>query len=419
MKNSKKFIPIFLISVFVVVFLVVGIVVVIVNNNINKYHNEVLDLPIIRINTENNMAITSKEEYLKCQVTLSNSEDIYEFKNLDAKIRGRGNHSWQYFDKKPYKLKFEEKIDLFGNGKAKTWTLIANAVDGSMIRNYLAYNVGSILDDLSYTTSTQYVDLYVNGNYRGVYLVCEQVETGKNRVDIDESMESVDTGYLIELDAHIVNEGVENVDYFVCEGKNFGIKTPDVEDELFNSEYLNFIKSYVQACFDAMKGDSFESIEGLMDVNSFVDSYILNELFKSCDIDFSSFYMYKDAGGKLCSGPIWDYDFSSGNSYVSEFNDAKNIKADNNIIYGYLLQFDEFKSLVSQKIETYYVEIENCLNQKINYVLEHYSKSFERNYTKWGIVTNFLDIDDWKENVSYLKNWLLDSLNYMKEFYCD
>ena len=308
MLRSKKFIPIFLCIVMVFTTVAIWLVVVVEKNKTKNYFYKELDLPMIYINTENNQVIASKEDYLSCNVTITNSQPEYEFENFEAKIRGRGNYSWKYYDKKPYRLKFEDKVDLFGNGAAKTWTLIANAEDATMIRNFLAYNIGNIFDNLEFTSSTQFVELYVNNEYRGVYLVCEQVQTGNNRVDISESMDTVDTGYLLEMDSHAGEEGeIEGYDYFVCEDKKFALKTPDTEDDSYNEDYLNFIKTYFESCFDALKDDDFSTIEQLIDVDSFVDSYIINELFKNKDVNGSSFYLYKDAGGKLKSGPIWDF----------------------------------------------------------------------------------------------------------------
>ena len=317
----------------------------------NREFKKTLDLPMMYIYTESEKDIVSKEEYLNCEVSISNTKKEYELNKQSGRIKGRGNSTWTLSNKKPYKIKFDEKVDLFGNGKAKEWTLIANYADQSLMRNTLAYKVASVLDDLEYTTTTQFVDLYVNNKYRGMYLVCEQIEVGKNRVDIEEDLSVTDSGYLIELDFRALDEGVEGRDWFYSNNQMFAIKSPDTEDELFTSEHVDFIKSYLDACFSALKSGNYGQVSSLIDVNSFADSYILNELFKSTDVYQSSFYMYKDNGGKLCCGPVWDYDLSSGNwMHDNGSTNTDYLYAKRNSFYMRLLNFNEFNLLVKEKL---------------------------------------------------------------------
>ena len=148
-----------------------------------KFEPKVYDLPCFYVNTENKAPITSKEEYVKCTTTINNTKSEYKLFNSSGKIRGRGNSTWKQ-EKKPYKLKFDESTDLFGNGSAKTWTLIANHFNPTLIKNYLAYSVCNEFASQPYTTSLEFVDLYLNNEYQGVYAVCEQIEAHKNRVNI-------------------------------------------------------------------------------------------------------------------------------------------------------------------------------------------------------------------------------------------
>ncbi len=392
---------------------------------LQTYNNAVLDLPVFSINTANNAPINSKEEYVDCLVTVNNAGE-YNFENKEAQIRGRGNSTWGY-PKKPYKLKFSSKTKLFGNAKAKTWTLIANYIDDSMMRNYLAYNVAQEFDDLNYTTSTKYVDVYINGEYNGVYLVCEQVEVNDNRVAISEDYTDVNTGYLIEMDAWASSEGVEGIDYFVCEGKNFTIKSPEVEPDKMG-EYIAYIKEYLTQCFQALDSNDYDLVTQYIDVNSFADSYLLNELFKNRDVDYSSFYMYKDKDAKLCSGPVWDYDQSAGNSSnVAIANDSNSLYVKDGIFYSKLLKYTEFKQIVSTKLAKYHDEIVETIISEIDYVLTHYKNSFERNFLTWDTLGHWVplkspeltQIDTWVGQVEFLREWLLSSLDYLSTVYND
>ncbi len=384
-----------------------------------KLYNKILEMPVLSINTENGKSIVSKEEYINCEVSVTNADEKFTFQNRLGKIRGRGNSTWTESNKKPYRLKFEEKTDLFGNGKSKTWTLIANYQDNSGIRNHLAYKIGHELDDLNFTTTTHFVDLWLNGKYVGVYLVCEQIEAGKNRVEIEEDLSlGVDVGYLIEQDFRAPYEGVAGVDYFACENRYFALKYPKTDNKEYTTDHLNFIKNYFEQCFVALKGDNFADVENLIDINTFADSYFINELFKNTDVDSTSFFLYKDSGGKLCSGPIWDYDSAGGNSPKEHDNETNALVAIRNIFYSYLLKFDEFKTVLKNKIDKYYEVINNLIENECNYIKTEYKESFKRNYRKWKCSYRGEGIKGWEKHVDFVECWLKSSLNNLKSYYC-
>lgn len=392
---------------------------------------EYSEFPTLRITTENSAAITSKEEYLACVVSVENADDgvnNYNFTEQSAKIRGRGNSTWKA-DKKPYKLKFDQKIDLFGNGKAKTWTLIANDYDPSMVRNYLAYSLAALFASQQYTTSVQFVDLVLNDVYQGVYLVCEQVQTGTNRVDIADNMEKYspeEIGYLLELDDHIFGEGgVEGVDYVVVEDVSYAyvLKTPDPDDG-DTTPYAAYIKEYLETCVAALSSQDWSTIQEYLDVTSFAESYVFNELFKTVDVFHTSFYLYKpDHGGKLFCGPVWDYDISVGNcNYVTTVPDALYVQC--NFWYEHLLQCSEFVDLVQEVVLQYYDIVEQQLNTLVDEILAQ-KDSFERNFTVWPILgverwpspAELVAITDWSEHVLYVQTWLQNSWQFIYQTY--
>ncbi len=388
------------------------------------------DFPIVSIVTDDSKSIKSKDEYVKCSVSVINAEDPnYEISEQSGKIKLRGN-STAYLPKSPYKLKFDEKVDLFGNGEAKTWTIIANYLDASLIRNYIAYSLGAAFDNLNYTTSFEFVEVFVNNEYDGVYLVCEQIEVSKNRVDIDENYDSPDTGYLIEMDARAPQEGVENIDYFTVNSKgtvrNYAIKSPDPEDEDFTAEHVAYIKDYIERCMTALDGDDFNEVMELIDVYSFADGYILDEIMHCVDVDFSSFYMYKDKGGKLERGPIWDYDLSTGNcSYSDNAVDPEFLYASYQIWYGKLLEHDEFVEIVTNRLK----ELEGTISEVTEECYDYFmscKETFERNFERWDVLgkssstytpEEIWQIETWKGHVDYVFNWMSLSIQNIKDSY--
>ena len=402
-------------------------------NNVTKdvslvanFRKIIYEYPTIFIVTEGNKAITSKETYLNCTVTVDdNKNPEYNLTRVEAKIKGRGNSTWDK-PKKPYRIKFNQKVDLFGNGANKDWTLIANYVDPSLIRNFLAYSIAYSFDDVPYTTSMQYASVYVNGAYQGLYLICEQIEVGKNHVEINDDIDN-QISFLLELDKRILDEGkTEGLDYFYAEGQPYGIKAPKTDGDNFNKSECTRIKNYIQFCIDTIKNKSFEEVKKCLDVDSFADGYIIHELFSSIDVNFSSWYISKDKGEKVKNGPIWDFDISAGNvDYNDQARFADRLFANTNTWYKYLLKHQEFKDLVKEKLTKYYDIIHMVVEEKIEEVML-YKPYFLENFTKWKILGKYgwpnppeiVAITTWEGHVEFVRDWLYAKLDFMMKTYC-
>ena len=413
---------------------------------------EELSLPVFIVNTQDGQPILDKENYVTCEVTVRNTDKEFCFEQAAAGIRGRGNTTWN-LSKKPYKLKFDKKVDLFGNGKAKKWTLIANHADPSLIRNYMVYSLGAeesgLLNNVMYTTKVEFVELFLNNEYLGVYLVCEQVEAGSTRVDIDEDIVdkdgniNVNVGYLLESDnSYAASEGIENQDYFRINDKVYAIKSPDTEEDDYlehKEEFVGFIKQKTTEAINTIMlentVENYEQVKRLVDINSFVDGYIIDELVDLADREYSSYYIFYDsADGKFYRGPIWDYDSSIGNAayhYPGGESDKMHFEKEvDNTWYYNLLKFDEFKQAVIDRLNELKENdnFENFVNQTIDLLLLNY-RAFERNFLLWDILGKneaelanwnsepVREIDTWKGQVEFVRKWLLDSFKYLYSYY--
>lgn len=380
--------------------------------------------PFVYVDVENNAQITSKEDYLNCTVKITNTTEDYLLDTCGAKIKGRGNSTWE-LPKKPYKLKFNSKTNLFGFGKAKNYTLIANYSDKSLSRNLMAYEVAKLFG-LNETSSAQPVNLILNGQFNGVYLLCEQNEIGEHRVNVESNLANVDTGYLVELDAMAVDEGVEGEDYFKIDELCYAIKDPETDDADFTEDHFNFIKNYMQDCFSAICANDYDEVKNLVDVNSFAKCYIVHEMFNCVDVGYSSFYFYKNAGSKLFAGPLWDFDLSSGNcNFVEGANDTDYLYAkESNIWYKELLEFEQFQTLVKNLISEYKDSLLDKIQEVVDYQIG-YVENNEANFVVWNILnsyvwpnpTEIVNIKTFEGQVYYLQDWLEQKLNYMAECY--
>lgn len=264
-------------------------------------------LPVMYINTENGTQVTSKDEYVNCNIRIV--KDIYTRASseqpMEASIKGRGNSTWE-MPKKPYQIKFSEKQSLLGEPKDKTWVLLANYTDKTNIRNETAFYM-SRMSNLDWTPRTHFVELMLNDEYCGTYQLCEKIEIADSRVNV------TNNGYLLEVDQASRME--EDDVYFTTDRILLNIKDPDVK---MNSDEYNWIKNYVCLAETVLYSDDFlnsdTGYKKYIDINSFVDWYLINEIAKNNDaIFYSSCYMNIAPNGKLKMGPIWDFDIALGN----------------------------------------------------------------------------------------------------------
>lgn len=271
--------------------------------------------------------------------------------NLSS-IKGRGNSTWGQ-PKKPYNIKFDKKTSILGMPKAKKWTLLANHFDPSNIRNIVAYELAERIG-LPYSSLYKSVDLYINNEYLGNYLICESVEVGDNRVEINDlkkanenanpgvDIESLATnssggelpgskkwveipnnpdnitgGYLLEFD-YQNRYNAEVSGFETNRGQNVTIKEP----EYASKEEVEYISAYYQEAEDALVSDTGYNSLGkhfteYFDMETLTKMYILEELSLDVDAGQTSFYLTKDADDpKFYVAPAWDFDSGFGSKRV-------------------------------------------------------------------------------------------------------
>ena len=379
---------------------------------------------VIRIDTEGKKSISSDTVYINTTVSVSNTDEQYCFEKLSGRVRGRGNATWD-MAKRSYKLKFDEKVNMLGigGGANKDWVLLASHADRTLLRSALVFYMGQQMSGLEYTSAYAFTELYINGKYQGVYLLCEQVETAKHRVNVDDSGTDTDIGYLVELDAYAIETPGET--YVTVNNKYYTIKSDGVSEE-----QLSFIQDYLKQCLDAINSRDEERISELIDIDSAVDVYIAQEYFKNIDVGFSSFYMYKKPGGKLYFGPLWDFDLSMGNDGRLHDGSSEHIYAavsgyrqSNCWLYGLM----RCKWFVKKAVDRWFeVEpiIESVINEadRLSYV---YRDAIDRNFERWnvtGLRINyppqiFFTFKNYDQHYGYLKNWLLNRKAWLDNYY--
>lgn len=375
------------------------------------------ELPIFSFSMESGNEVTSKTEYTSVTLSISNADEEYCLKDAASLLRGRGNATWN-MEKKSYKLKLEEKENLLGQGrgKAKQWVLLANHCDQTMLRNYLAFYLGDRLDGFEYTSSTSFVEVMINGEYKGVYLLCEQTQTNKNRVDIETDPEKLDTGYLIELDQYADDDegNMEGVTYFTAGGQMYSFK-----DDV-TAEQCEFIKNYVSETDKAVMSGNKDEIEKYIDLDSCVDMYLVQEYMMNIDVGWSSFFMYKKPGDKLFFGPLWDFDLAAGNDRRLESGGYEGIYVGKD--YGFtqsskwyiaLMKQDWFGALVKERWEEK-KDVFAGASAEARRVAESMSGAIDRNYERWNSFgkrmnqepDSIVALPNYSAHLNHLCSWL-------------
>ena len=219
-----------------------------------------------------------------------------------VRVKGRGNGTWIQ-EKKPYQIKFDKKVDLFGMGKAKKWVLLANAMDATNLRNEAAFYLGKMLE-MEYILNGKFVELYFDGEYEGLYYLTHVVEIGKTSVDLKDSM-----GVLVELDN--VYGGLE--DYYITRNGELLALRDAVSKDDGEKAMDSFVRDFDELEI-AIEEKDYERMSKIIDVESFAKYYLLSEFIVNPDAYWTSFYFYKDGfEDKIHAGPGWDFDLAFAN----------------------------------------------------------------------------------------------------------
>ncbi|MDD4125794.1 MAG: CotH kinase family protein [Eubacteriales bacterium] len=384
-----------------------------------------LGLPVVFIEVENGSEVLSKETDLICTVRIDSAHcaDFFpSFEASQAAIHGRGHYSWQ-FDKKSFTFKLDEKRDVLGLGKAKKWVLTANYTDKSLLQNYLALEMAkaTALDNLHYTVTQYPVDLFINGTYRGVYTLGEKIEVNNNRIELDtEAVE--DMAFLIELG------GAEEGDKVGKDYYNIGllialtIKCP--ENDEITEEQKEYILNYLAEADAAVR--NLDKYEDYIDVDSLIDWAILYELTSNTDGVFRrSGYMYKDAGGKLCMGPVWDFDLAFGN-FLKYEKDTWACKGSDEGYVPYnwmniLLEDEAFRTKLKSRWDEVKSELYSYTLEKLEYIASVAAPSATLNFKVWDILNtrvlsnprNWYEWKTWEAHIQRLRDYLEERYNWM------
>lgn len=395
------------------------------------------NLPIVKINT--NGAEILDEPRIYAQMGIINNEDGLNYKNDEyteysgkISIEIRGSTSKE-FPKKQYALELvnsvggNNNVSLLGMPKENDWILYAPYTDKSLMRNVIS----SLLHESMghYAPRMKHCELILNNEYQGVYVLTEKIKQDSARVNLSEldyfNTDDISGGYLLKID---------RLPELPCNswrteyGKvNIQFSYPKCTD--VNHQQKSYIESYVNSFEKALFADDFHN-ENLhytdyIDVVSFVDYFIINELSKNIDAYILSTYVHKESdeyGGKLVMGPIWDYNLAYGNVDYRDGFLHDGFVAYQSPWWGRLVQ----DSLFCNYTRSRWNELRNdqlsksVIFSKIDSVSNMLDKAQERNFTAWDILgkdvwPNYFIGQTYSDEISYLKEWFNKRISWLDE----
>ena len=357
-----------------------------------------------------------------------NSENNADFA-MD--IKGRGNSSWS-MPKKSYSVKLDKKANLFdmANGKHKSYALIANYCDKTLLRNQLAYYLGNeIFDNMEWNPHTRQVNLFVNGKYYGIYLLTERIKIDKQIVnikDVSDVSDFSEGGWIIEVNKRLD----ETYNWTTTNGVCISLKDPD------DYEDWEKIQDYINSVEDVLFGENYTDPENgwrkYLDEDSFIDWYLVNEIARNPDAaNFSSIYMYFDpSDSKIHMGPLWDFDIGFGNTnqfvttpstegFLIKYGFWNNrLFTDKNFVAAVKERWAEKKDLLN--VISGATEDSSMQITTISDFGDILSSDAELNFTRWPILGTYVwrnpdgyeDRRTYQSEVDYLKDWLTKRITW-------
>ncbi|MBQ5802142.1 MAG: CotH kinase family protein, partial [Clostridia bacterium] len=389
------------------------------------------EIPMLTINTEGGVGITSKFDYINANFIIESELNADWNVNVTTEIRGRGNSSWWCMAKPSYRIKLTDKnTNVLGMTGEKNYALISNHADKTMIRNLLAYGFGA---DEAYNQGWEpefhYVYLTINGDFRGLYLLIETIRASKDRINLAGTPKNeYDTGFLLEQVPYnrMLEELERNPDepYIYVAGTYYwNVKYPEREDFETEAEWdsvLTYITDVMSMAMRALYNGDRDTYLKYLDEDSFIDYWLMQDLFSNFDCTQASIFVYKKQGGLITAGPLWDFDIGINNvSYVDRAPDTW---------YGFqvnaagagLKKHPESRRKVYERIvemyegdwQLYLYSVFACMNE--------IEEGWNRNYERWDYNEKVFETPDWilalpnrEAQYDFVFTWLAEKMNFL------
>lgn len=360
-----------------------------------------------------------------------NTLDLDGKEYTNVRVKGRGNSSWK-MPRRGYQIKLPSRDSVLGMPPAKKWLLIANYADASLMRNKLMYDLAAQIMD--FAPQSEFADLWIDGDYQGVYLVCQRIATGKTSLNLKSEqgiLAEIDTFYWHDTDSYFKS----NYSPAVFTLKDSPADDMEKEDSLARKSFSDF-EDYVRRFEDLIYAEEkdWEQISSMMDVESFLSFYLLEEFSENPDSCRTSLYLYQDGPDDvLHMGPVWDFDKALGyaqkgkyggdpeRDYVSNIQEYMGTENDCTW-YTELMKIPEFQDAVQEYYQTTARDVFLSSGQLIEDYRHRIAKSAEYTESIWPVAEiaencghDPVRFSCWNDAVDYLKNWTKKRIQYFDQ----
>lgn len=386
-------------------------------------------IPVLHVITEDRAPVLSRAYYVGAELTVLGADQPEGGMTVACEIRGRGHSSFDptadqddYLSKNSYRIKLSRKLNLLDTGKGadRDWLLISCKFDASALRSFLIWDLAGRMGTIPYVPGSAWVELYVNGDYRGLYVLCEAVEVSADRVDVDDSpsADPLQAGYLLEYDlrGNTAENAAEGLTYFYLPGSDRQVEWV-VKSAVCTAEETAAIRSHLLSCHEAILSGDRGRIEALVDLSSLVDTFILQELSKNPDVSCSSFFVQRNPGGKLYLTAPWDFDLAFG-TYSASVSTVKLVANGKD-----LSSHPWFEALVTrawfiEAVQARMAEVKPLLDETlaaIDSLRPVLTPAADRNHARWSIYGRkytycvneqaSMRLESYDDHVDFLLSW--------------
>jgi len=277
------------------------------------------DFPSLIIHTEGTPFV-ERTLWLNATISVENGTEVENFPTVNGSIRGRGNSTWFFpsaENKRPLRLRFNEpRVLMSANYPARDWILLADNFDRSLLRNFSALSLANSLEGMSFAPRPRHVHLYVNDEYMGVYLLTDERDIGPERMQLVANRDPAICEYMLEMCVRLPSgDGIEGVDYVIVNGMPYELRFPG--GSVRSTAHGDYVQDFLYNVSEAIRSRDFEEVLKHIDLDSFIDFYIVKELYMKLEAFATSMFMSIQGQGdnrRLHMGPVWDFDSAAGNS---------------------------------------------------------------------------------------------------------
>ena len=378
-------------------------------------------IPTVHITTEGGKAIDSKDHYVNATFRFEDPSRFYtdeESLELTGRIKGRGNTTWG-MPKKPYRIKLDEKAHVFSRWGNKDWILLANYSDKTLLRNIMAMEISRICG-MSWTPMMLSVEVYVNGQYQGVYAFSDHKEIAGHRVNIEVATETdLEGGYYLELE--------EAMDEPVCFKTVWDTPVMFHEPEYPTEAQQKYVREWFNGfehALERVQGEHDDAYRSYIDVPSFINYYIIQEITKNPDGNVrKSTYLTKEKGKPLEMYHVWDFDITLGNCDYTDFEKPEGWQMRYVKWYNQLFFDPAFKKAVVDRWNELYPTLLTQVPAFLDRQHALMAGAESRNFDRWQILgvkvwPNYYYFPTYEQEYAFLKEfyearlaWLNDRIN--------